>query len=312
MKIAILGATSLIAKDLILALTDDPTIFLSLFARNPEPVLEWLKQNGKSINIETAGFEQFTCEKNFDAVINFVGAGDPVKIEKMGVDILNVSFEYDSMVLNYLQNHPNCKYIYLSSGAAYGDSFSSPVDYNSTATISINHLSPQDWYGAAKLHAECRHRAHPGFAITDIRIFNYISSTQDISSRSLISDIFRAIRDQEILITSPDVVIRDFLHPDDFHQLITAILAAPNQNTVVDCYTLRPVEKFELLDVMAGRFGLRYEVTKATNHIVNATGQKNHYYSNNRSAEKFGYFPSLSAIEGICQVADALFNQTKP
>ncbi|MBL4863270.1 MAG: NAD-dependent epimerase/dehydratase family protein, partial [Crocinitomicaceae bacterium] len=215
MKIAILGATSLIAKDFILALTKDPNIYLSLFARQPQRVLEWLKQNGKSINIETADFEQFTNDKDFDAVINFVGAGDPVQIAKMGAEILNVSFEYDSMVLSYLQNHPSCKYIFLSSGAAYGDSFLSPVDYNSTASISINRLSPQDWYGIAKLHAECRHRAHPHFTITDIRIFNYISPTQDLSSRSLITDIFRSIRDKEILMTNPETIVRDFLHADD-------------------------------------------------------------------------------------------------
>jgi len=308
MKIAILGATSLIAKDFILALTKDPNIYLSLFARQPQRVLEWLKQNGKSINIETADFEQFTNDKDFDAVINFVGAGDPVQIAKMGAEILNVSFEYDSMVLSYLQNHPSCKYIFLSSGAAYGDSFLSPVDYNSTASISINRLSPQDWYGIAKLHAECRHRAHPHFTITDIRIFNYISPTQDLSSRSLITDIFRSIRDKEILMTNPETIVRDFLHADDFFQLISVILAAPKQNTAVDCYTLRPVEKFELLDLMVERFGLRYELAKSTNHIINATGQKNNYYSNNHSAEKFGYSPSLSAIEGICQVADTLFN----
>ena len=89
----------------------------------------------------------------------------------------------------------------------------------------------------AKLHAECRHRSRPELAIVDIRIFNYFSRTLDISARFLITDILRAIRDKEALKTSPEYIVRDFLHPSDFHKLVSALLSSPATNAVVDAYS---------------------------------------------------------------------------
>ena len=162
--------------------------------------------------------------------------------------------------------------------------------------MSINSLTPHEWYGVAKMHAECRHRAHPDLAIIDIRVFNYFSHTQDLSARFLITDMVRAIRDKQVLITSSDYIVRDFLHPDDFHQLCSALLAAPATNTVVDCYTRAPIDKSNLLAAMQEAFALQYETTEAVASI-NATGGKPHYYSRNRRAEDFGYQPSLTSLE---------------
>ena len=44
MRIAILGATSQIAKDLVLSCSEDQTDDLVLFGRRPEVLAEWLKR----------------------------------------------------------------------------------------------------------------------------------------------------------------------------------------------------------------------------------------------------------------------------
>jgi nucleoside-diphosphate-sugar epimerase len=211
-------------------------------------------------------------------------------------------------VLQYLQTHPACRYLFLSSGAAYGSCFSEPAKPDTPAVVAINNLAPQEWYGVAKLHAECRHRAHSELAIIDIRVFNYFSRTQDIEARFLITDILRAIRDKTVLKTSSDYIVRDFLHPSDFYSLVQALLSSPAANAAIDCYSRAPIDKPALLAAMQERFGLQYEISEA-NASVNATGGKPYYYSLNTRAADFGYQPGLTSLDGILREGEAVLRR---
>lgn len=296
-RIAILGATSQIARDLIVSLSSAGEENLHLFARRTADVKTWLTSAGLEGRYPADDFSALG-KSEFDAIINFVGAGNPAQLMAMGSSIFDITLQFDEMALEYLRTHPACRYLFLSSGAAYGSSFNEPATRDTPAIVAINDLTPQEWYGAAKLHAECRHRSHPEFAIIDIRVFNYFSRTQDISARFLITDILRAVRDKTVLKTSSDYIMRDYLHPSDFHKLVSALLSAPATNAVVDCYSRAPIDKPNLLKAMQEKFGLRYEVAEVR-AVVNATGSKPHYYSLNRRAADFGYEPSLTSLEGI-------------
>lgn len=296
-RIAILGASSQIARDLIASLAATGQNNLHLFARRTKDVSKWLDNAGLSGRYPVDDFSAFGGHE-FDAIINFVGAGNPVQILTMGNSIFDVTLQFDKLVLDYLRMHPSCRYFFLSSGAAYGTNFNEPASRNTSAILPINDLFPQDWYGVAKLHAECRHRSHPDLAIVDIRIFNYFSNTQDISARYLISDILRAIRDKVVLKTSPEFIVRDYLHPSDFLKLISTLLSSPATNAVVDAYSRAPITKPDLLAAMRKNFGLCYENSSVSSGI-NATGGKTHYYSTNTRAADFGYQPGLTSLEGI-------------
>jgi nucleoside-diphosphate-sugar epimerase len=316
MRLAILGATSQIAKDLVQSFAAQGHHELVLYARRPDAVLQWLSSVGLEGRYVVADLTIFSTDEHFDAILNFVGVGNPAQAAAMGASIFDVTLQYDELALSYVRQHPNCRYIFLSSGAAYGASFDAPVDANSKATVAINNLQPQDWYGVAKLHAECRHRSLAPLPIVDIRVFNYFSHTQDMSARFLITDILRAIRDKTVLKTSADYIVRDYLHPFDFCNLLNAILAAPAVNAVVDAYSKSPIDKPTLLASMQEKFGLQYElVQKVTG--VNATGSKPHYYSTNRRAEDFGCkptFTSLMCIEKaleICYMTVEMSNEVK-
>ncbi|MBU0689964.1 MAG: NAD(P)-dependent oxidoreductase [Gammaproteobacteria bacterium] len=309
MKIAILGATSQIARDLILSFSHEAGKQLFLFARRPAEVEGWLATNGIKGRYPVADFSGFGMQ-DFDAVINFVGAGDPAQIASMGSSILDVTLRFDEMVLSYLESHPACRYLFLSSGAAYGSNFSEPASRDTPAIIKINDLAPHEWYGVAKLHAECRHRAHPSLCIFDIRVFNYFSRTQDIEARFLITDMLRAIRDGSVLKTSADYIVRDYLHPSDFHSLVNALLSAPANNTAVDCYSRAPIDKSTLLAAMRDHFGLSYEVV-GQSATVNATGSKPHYYAVNRRAAEFGYLPVWTSLEGLLSEAELILDKSK-
>lgn len=296
-RIAILGATSQIARDLIVSFSIAEGQHLHLFARCPNKVVSWLKSTGLSGRYPVDDFSEFERQE-FDAVINFVGVGNPAQAVMMGNAIFDITLRFDELVLNYLQVHPACRYLFLSSGAVYGSAFNEPASRDTPAVMAINNLTPHEWYGISKLHAECRHRAHPELSIFDIRVFNYFSHTQDISARFLITDILRAIRDKAVLKTSSDYIVRDFLHPFDFYNLINALLSAPAANMAVDCYSRAPIDKPNLLSAMQAEFGLRYEMTGAT-VSVNATGNKPYYYSLNTRAADFGYQPMLTSLEGV-------------
>jgi nucleoside-diphosphate-sugar epimerase len=297
MKIGILGATSQIAKDLIVSFSNEKDKQLHLFARRPDDVIKWLVGVGLSERYMVDHYDDFG-KQEFDAIINFVGVGNPAQAAAMGSSIFDVTLQYDELALNYVRQHPECRFIFLSSGATYGSNFDAPVDARTKAVIPINNLQPQDWYGVAKLHAECRHRSLAHLPIVDIRVFNYFSHTQDMEARFLITDIVRAIRDNTVLQTSAEYMVRDFIGPDDFYQLVNAILTSPAVNDAIDCYSKAPVDKTKLLALMKAHFGLQYEVIKNASSI-NATGKKPNYYSLNHRAEYFGYSPIFNSLECI-------------
>jgi len=309
MRIAILGATSQIAKDLILSFAAYSSHELVLYARCPEAVTQWLTHANLAQRYVAADFAAFTADEHFDAILNFVGVGNPAQAAAMGASIFDVTLHYDELALGYVRTHPQCRYLFLSSGAAYGSSFETPADANTKAVIDLNHLQPQDWYGVAKLHAECRHRALPNLSIIDIRVFNYFSCTQDISARFLITDTVRAVLDKDVLKTSSDYIVRDYLHPSDFYKLVNALLSAPAANVAVDCYSRTPIDKPNLLTVMQKQFGLQYEITQAS-VSVNATGIKPNYYSLNTRASDFGYQPTLTSLEGIVKEMQVILQGT--
>lgn len=299
MKIAIFGANSQMAKNLITAFLQHDNHELILYGRNPKIITDWLSVNGYSKNANVSSYDQFINSRDFDLILNFVGVGDPAKAVEMGQSIFEVTYEFDNLAIRYLIKNPDCKYIFLSSGAVYGSNFENPVNSESKAIFSINNIQPHDWYAIAKLHAECKHRALPNLSILDLRVFNYFSHTQSLDARFLLTDILRSIKERNIFKTSSDNIVRDFLSPSDFYQLVKLVMGSPKINLALDCYSKLPIDKMNLLEEMKKNFGLQYEICDQIS-TVNATGIKQYYFSENKIAKKIGYEPKLTSLESIC------------
>lgn len=309
MKISILGASSQIAQDLILSLsTRDKHTFL-LFGRDTASLEDWVKREGLECQCQIKAYAEFDGCDNYDAIINFVGIGDPAKAQKMGSDIFKITEYYDNMALGYLKQHKKTKYIFLSSGAVYGGNYQEPVDKDTIATMDINNLQPTDWYTLAKLYAEAKHRSLSDLSIIDVRVFNYFSHTQDMSARFMITDIVRAIKNRELFKTSANNIVRDFITPPDFYNLIQAIIDCNSTNMALDCYTKSPISKFNLLHELKSVYGLEYEIEERVN-IINATGRKMNYYSLDRAAEDIGYKAKYTSIDGVLQEMDLAIRQS--
>jgi nucleoside-diphosphate-sugar epimerase len=288
--IAILGATSHIARD-----------FVTQFRARSEVDLHLYGRDTGSRPYSGLGRD------NYSAIINFVGVGDPARAKEMGADIFAVTREFDSLALDYQSRHPRTRYIFLSSGAVYGHGFVEGVSGESLAHIPVNDFQPQDYYGVAKLHAEALHRSRAE-SVFDIRVFNYISRTVDLSARFLIADMINAVRNGTVFKTTNRPLTRDFLHPADFCQLVECCLAAPaDSNMALDCYSQSPISKEELVALMAGDFGMKVEIVETTN-IVNATGEKPNYFSQRRHAAALGYDPRYSSYSAIREEVAAILS----
>lgn len=308
MKIAILGASSQIARELIVSLASNRKVELVLYGRVLDFIKEWCSKKIPTASYDIYDIKFFDPKTKFDVIINFVGVGNPVLAKEMGRKIFDITEEFDFMALSNLELHPDTKYIFLSSGAVYGGKFHEPVDESSKAQFDINHLSFTDWYAIAKFYTEARHRAQPQFHITDIRVFNYFSASQDLNARFLISDMIRAIKKKSVMLTSVDNIVRDFITPEDFYRLVCSIIDSPPVNQALDCYSKAPVDKFTLLDQMSDKYGLEYRVEE-TNVAVNATGTKYKYYSVNYAAGKIGYQPERTSLEGVLEQVALILNE---
>ena len=135
-RIAILGATSQIARDLIVSFSANDKTHLHLFARRPDEVRKWLVSAGLSGRYPADDFSGF-ANHEFEAVINFVGVGNPAQAMAMGNSIFDITLRFDELVLDYLQTHPGCRYLFLSSGAAYGTVFNEPANRDTPAVVPI-------------------------------------------------------------------------------------------------------------------------------------------------------------------------------
>ena len=301
MKIAILGATSAIAKDLIKSFNDEHE--LELYSRRLGDVAFWMMENNLR-NFSTWNYPEFKYLRDADVIINFVGAGSPEKVIQLGEQIFEITESFDKMALDYIGKNRDCKYIFISSGAVFGENFSTPADIDKQSLFPINNLQPKHYYGYAKAMAEVRHRVAQR-NIFDLRVFNYISPSVNINYRYMITDMIRAIKDKSVYKVDRTPIVRDYVGPQDFHQMINVLLKHDKMNTAVDMYSRQPITKDSLLTHMALRYGLTYETTGVPVGLA-ATGVKENYFSVNTAAYALGYRPELTSLENIYLVADEI------
>lgn len=304
-SVAVLGATSQLASDYVEQEARVGSRELVLYARDPAAVKAMLFRRGLAGRYPARSLDDFG-DGPLAAIVNFIGVGDPARAISLGAGIFEATRRWDDGVLDYLHASPTTRYIFMSSGAAYGDVFDQPVSAFSAACFPINALGPRNWYALAKLSAEARHRAQAHLSIIDLRIFNYISRTQDPKARFLMTDMIRAVAERRRFETSDASLTRDYLDPPALRALIEACLAAPaGTNAPADAYTRAPISKPALLDLMAGSFGLDYEIV-ADPDVTNATGAKPCYYSTDRTAAAWGYVPPHSSADAIFAEAGAM------
>lgn len=300
MKISILGARGQIARSLIsLYIEKGELSNLVLYSRDPEKLRLEIK------DADVYPSEDF-LRHDHDVIINCIGIpgvkGDPNRPS----DVFDIHERWDNLILQYLNRNQKALYISMSSGAVYGRNFQRPVDETSCLLQGITEISPADFYAVSKLNCEAKHRAHDALSIVDLRIFSYVSKFIDLNSNFLVSEIITAMKNKKTFITNDQNISRDYLHPEDMMQIISLIISRWKEagliNDVFDAYSQKQIAKMDLLESLAKKFNLQYEIRKDRTVDASATGFKMHYYSLNKKLKQLGYEPRYSSLETILKV----------
>ena len=287
-KIAILGATSHIAKGLLLNFLQSNRNELFLFARLPNKVKNFLEANGFGLHRYIYNFKSFQKEK-YDVVINCVGLGTPVKVKEANGGVFRLTEEFDNMVLEYLSLYPKTLYINFSSGAVY--------------YVSVNDVKTEHYYGIAKLYQETKHRALKQLNIVDLRVFSYFSRFIDLDSGYFLTELIKSLKNNKVFVTDSCDFVRDFISPQDLFNLICLVIKAKHFNATIDAYSSMPISKFKLLDYFVRNYSLNYIIKRGLK-LACPTGVKSRYCSSSRKAAVLlGYQPKFSSLDTVAAEA---------
>lgn len=309
-SVAILGATSHIAKGLTCRFLREGGVDLHLYTRSPEAVRGFLAAAapGPAGGTVHAGYGDFAGSAH-DVVVNCVGVGP---VNKLGGDYsryFTVTEEYDNLVLAWLRaRRPGALYISLSSGAVYGRGLSAPVGEESENCIRVNPIGKEDYYGIARLNAEAKHRSFEQLRIVDLRIFAYFSRFIDLTDRYFVTEVLNCVLSGRELVTGGTDMVRDYLHPDDLFSAVSRCIAAGAVNAAYDLRSARPASKFEILEHFAAAHGLRYRVDP-TLSCASATGTKDVYCSTSGRASEIGYEPAHTSMDTIRQESQHILDR---
>ena len=251
-KVALLGAGGQIARGLVADLPQDWR--LDLFSRDPKRPHPEAAARGVSVS----PYARFAGGA-FDLVINAAGPGDPAVQRSRGGEILRITETFDNLVLDYLDAHPETRYINLSTGAVYGAEYAG-ASGRAVYELAVDDLANANAYVLAKLAAETKHRQAPDRHIADLRIFGYFSRRMDLASGFFIAQVMACLVAGEPFRTGVNDFVRDYISPDDLAAHIATLYEAGVPNASFDAISALPVTKFEILEALGDQFGLRYIV----------------------------------------------------
>ncbi|MEK9154605.1 MAG: NAD-dependent epimerase/dehydratase family protein [Patescibacteria group bacterium] len=302
-KIAILGATSHIAKGLISNFFQSGDFEMHLYIRSSDKIKDFLEKIGQSKSKDYAiceGYDDF-LKHHYDVVINCVGVGTSNKLQGNYSNYFTVTEEYDNLVIKYLQNiNPDALYISFSSGAVYGRELKESAEENSLNCIKVNNILKEDYYSIVRLNAETKHRTFNNLNIVDLRLFSYFSRFIDLTDGYFITELLNSLLSKETFMTNDQNIIRDYVHPKDLFSIIKKCIEAKKINAAFDVISAKPVEKKEILDYFSREYGLKYKTISSLAN-TSATGSKNIYYSKYNNSSSIGYKPEFSSLDTIQQ-----------
>ena len=313
MNIAILGATSHIAKGLIFRFLGKDEVHLDLYTRSSSRMMDFLnsiKKNSSKSYLIHQGYSDFLTNSH-DVVINCVGVGTQNKLKGNYSLYFTVTEKYDNMVIDYLlKKNPDALYISFSSGAVYGRDFSEPATRNTINSLLVNDLKPTDYYAIARLNAETKHRALSHLNIVDLRLFSFFSRFIDLTDNYFMTELLNCVINKDTFHTNKQNMIRDFIHPQEIFILLKKCLEIPIINQAFDIRSRKPVDKWSIINYFQDQFGLKIK-TDETDSCDSGTGSKENYYSNYKNTGEIGFRTISTSMETIQQETAIILNQNQ-
>jgi nucleoside-diphosphate-sugar epimerase len=273
-KIAIMGARGHVATNIYWQLRDNNEIYQFSREQIEDP------QGGYLVYPYSDFFNY-----DYDLIINCVGFGNPEEIETAGVQLFLVTEEYDNKVLSYLNEHPNTRYIFISSGAVHNQFF-------------VDDLQKKNFYQISKINAEAKHRSLPALNIVDIRLYSFFTRFTNLDSKFFMSALIKAILTKTVFVTNEREMIRDYINPKDLINLIELSLKPKHLNEGFDIYSLSPISKFEILRYFQDKCRLKVKFDNRYKSF-SSVGKDIYASTFKRKAAILGYKPKYTSLKTI-------------
>ena len=298
-KIALLGSTGHVGKNIIYYFSKEKNFELFLFTRDEKKLEKITLQYGIKNNFSIRKYDEFN-DSQYNVIINCVGLSDPARIEASKGEILESTRTFDILTLEYLKNFSETKLINFSSGIVYGGEFSFPITDTVLIDETYNYKNIKSEYALSKINSEIKHRAFKHLNIIDLRLFSFFSRFMDLESKFFMSEVVSSIKENKTLFTDNTNFYRDYIHPEDLFLFIKKCVNKNSINGAFDLYSKKPIGKFEVLASLESKYGLKYKIDSGTK-VINPTGFKKNYYSKSRKADLLGYKPKYSSLDTISE-----------
>ena len=301
-KIAILGSTGHIGKNLTYYFGKEENYELFLFTRDDKSGTNISVECELKNNFSILNYNEFNDSK-YDAVINCVGLSDPAKIESSQGKILETTETFDILTLEYLKNFSETKLINFSSGIVYGGEFSFPITDTVLIDETYNYKNIKSEYALSKINSEIKHRAFKHLNIIDLRLFSFFSRFMNLKSKFFMSDVVCSITENRYRLNYDYAdMYRDYIHPKDLFSFIKKCFKKKSINDVFDLYSNKPIRKNELIDFLSKKYHvLAYSSGTNMPAFAGPTGFKKYYFSLSKKAEVLGYKPKYSSLDTISE-----------
>lgn len=295
LSVAILGTTGYIGRSLLHEFGQDPDVEVVGYSRDKETARKTL--DDYKVDFHQVKDYSELANHEYDVLINATGIGSPKKLSAAPTAVFGVTEDMDRVAFQYLDNYPRTRVFNFSSAAVYGQAAANYVTPDSQAAFAVNSLSVKDGYAFSKLHSEARHRSRNNNAIVDLRVFAFVSRFLDPQDSFLVSEIAKCLKENQVLKTKPDDMIRDFTTAKDIAAVILFFMKREPTNDVFDLKSGGAVAKFELLNKLKEELKLSYEVEDIKE--MSPTGSKTIYAPSESRLEALGYRPLHTSLENV-------------
>jgi nucleoside-diphosphate-sugar epimerase len=236
-KIGILGATGLIAQELIREL-----VFLGY------DVTKFSRTQSSSLGLHP--YDQLLEHNDLGAIVNLVGGhsknSETAKLEQVHT--------IDELACEWSQTSAR-PYVYISSGAVFGSGHLQPVSVDSPFGLETT----MDPYAQGKFNAEQRHSAirTKGGRVSDLRMFSYAGPSFIQDGRYFLSSVLKAAVGKDVFYAEGSEFVRDYIGARELSSAILNVLKL-EEGIRFNLYSEQSVTRKQILEFFKKRLDLSF------------------------------------------------------
>jgi hypothetical protein len=267
-KIAIIGSTSHVAKNLI----------------------EYFNKEHQHIDLYSRSLNNLDILPNgYDCIINCILAKvtEPLYFE--------TSEHFDNLILDYLQLNTDCLYINCSSGVVH-----------EIRKCDVDNLREEHYAMVSKLNSEMKHAAHKNLNVIDLRFYSFFSRFTNLEAPYFMNEIIKSVINKETFITTKKNFSRDYINPLDLYNIIKYLIAVQKIRGHFEIGSTQPTSKDAIINYFIKDYNLKIKYVDKID-FKGYTASKINYFPKERTLPSLVKYSSLDTIKEESRVILAKF-----